>query len=182
MVKFPHMVVLCIALIARIASAQTMNIEDRKAVLDAKIDILRKEADLEKALAERSGADSGLPTVVAVNIIGGQRSVLLQMANGTEEDFHEGEEAQRDVRISSIALKKVVVSISRGKKTVLVPLALTAPITNANQNDPNRNRQAVPRELLPEAPVVTVPDLKSILPLPSQVNAAPAASGAKPVK
>ncbi|MCU6502308.1 hypothetical protein LPN04_31385 [Rugamonas sp. A1-17] len=182
--------VLVAAAVANAAQgADMLSVEDRKSVLEAQLELLRKEGELNTALRAAAGSNArALPTVLSVSVVGANRTAFLQMPNGGTEHFKVGDEIQSNVVLASADLRKVVVLLRQGKKSVPIVLDSANPLaqsgSNGNQQpDPNRQLASIPLSLLPPPPVVQVPSMNTIrgagspLPIPtvpsSPVSATP---------
>lgn len=151
-------------------------VEDRKAKMDAQIELLRKEADLQDALRRVAGSSAvGMPTVVSISLVGERGVTKLLLENGTTEYFHEGDMIRQGMMVSVITRKQVIVAITNGKKKrVAVPLSnvtVANPVATLQQPGQVPN---VPPELLPPAPDVSVPSI--VMPAKPPVVASPAAA------
>lgn len=165
---------LTLVLATGIASAQT--VEDRKAVMDAKIDLVKKQKELQDALRSLAGtASTGLPVVVSVTI-GSQRVARLRLPNGIVGHYHEGEAVRPGMVVTSIAPKEVFVAVLNGKKALAVPLEFAGPvIAGAPQGATQQN---IPDALLPQAPDVMVPAIEFVPDAKPAVPAKPAPAAA----
>ena len=140
-------------------------VEDRKAVLDAQIDLLKKQAEVNKLLRDVAGsAAMGLPVVLSTSEVGGVRLARLQLANGNASYYREGELVQNGVAISSISGQRVFAKIGSGKgaKAVLLDFASRAANAPGKTSDSSANDA-----LLPQPPAVKVPAIE-VLPTPRQ--------------
>lgn len=153
--------------VASFARAQE-TVEDRKAVLDAQIDLLKKQAEVNKLLRDVAGSSAmGLPVVLSTSEVGGVRMARLQLANGNAGYFREGEMVQNGVAISSIAGDRVFARIGSGKgaKAILLDFASRVPGTPGAPNQANTS--TANDALLPQPPAVKVPAI-DVLPTPRQ--------------
>lgn len=172
-----------------LASALTQvfanSVEDRKAVMDSQIELLRKEAELNEALRRVAGSAAiSLPSIVSISRMGANRIARLQFSNGTMEYFREGEMIRPGMKVALISQKQVLVAVDKGKKKVELPLEFAA--VNANgvpgmpgmmgaPGVPGAPGSNVPVELLPTPPSVTVPAIE-IIPRNPPPAKAPAAA------
>lgn len=171
-------------LVATAAVAQT--VEDRRAVLDAQIELLRKQKELQDAQRSLAGtAASGMPVVVSVSV-GQYRIARLQLANGIVGHYREGESIRPGMVVSSIAPKQVFVAVGSGKARSAIPLDFAGPVTPSAMGAPGApgtpSTAYVPDALLPAAPSVTVPAIE-IIPIAKAavtVTAPPAATKPAP--
>lgn len=151
-------------------------VEDRKAVMDAQIELLKKQADLNTALRNVAGTSAlGLPTVVSVTQIGNQRTVRLQLPNGQVSHYREGEVIRRGMVLTSIAPKQVLVAVENGKKMTAVPLEFAMTVPAGGQAQPT-TLASVPDALLPAPPQVVVPAI-DVIPAAKPVPAAATPAG-----
>lgn len=173
MARFNRMAAMAVMLVACAPVLAQQNVEDRKAVLDAQIDLARKQAELNDALRRLAGGTTlGLPSVISISKVGGRPIARLQMPNGTSEYVREGEALRQGMNVTAITSKQVIISVANGKKQVAIPLDFVA-VASAT---PQPNQSSVPSELLPTAPEVTLP-----VAAPPRVPAtAPAASSPAP--
>lgn len=149
------------------SAGEVMSYEDRKSQMDAQIDLLKKEAELNDARRTAAGSNArGLPTVLSVSIVGDKRKVRLQMPNGGTDHFSVGEEIQNNVFLASVDLRKVVVIARQGKKNVPITLDFATTAAGALGGNmapaPMRAQDAVPASLLPPPPVVPIPTMGRI--------------------
>lgn len=148
-------------LVAGMAAAQSQTVEDRKAVMDAQIELVKKQKDLQDALRALAGTSaSGLPSVVSVTV-GSERVARLQLPNGIVGHYREGESVRPGMVVSSIAPRQVFVAIGSGKKRTAIPLEFAGPVVPGSVA-PAAGQQAVPDALLPSAPSVVVPAIEVI--------------------
>ncbi len=139
-------------------SAQSQTVEDRKAVLDAQIDLVKKQKELQDVLRALAGTSLiGMPVVVSVTI-GSERVARLQLPNGIVGHYREGEVIRPGVVVSSIAPKQVFVAIAKGKRMVAVPLEFAGPVIAGIPGA--AIQQPVPDILLPSVPSVIVPAIE----------------------
>jgi Arc/MetJ family transcription regulator len=161
-------VVIVALLVARAALAAD-TVEDRKAVMDAQIDLVKKQKDLKDALRALAGSSAqGLPVVVSVTI-GNERIARLQLPNGIVSQYREGEAIQRGMVVSAIAPKQVFVAVSNGRRAVAVPLEFAGPvIAGAAQTSV---QQSIPDAMMPQPPQVVVPAIE-VIPAPKPASTA----------
>lgn len=154
-----------VALVFAMAMAPSFaqkTVDDRKAELDAQIELLRKEAELNAALRSVAGSTAlGMPAVVSVAQVDGKGVARLQLPNGIVSHFREGDHINSQMVVNSISSARVFVSIKRGKKEVVIPLDYvavaggTGPGTAAGTAGMGGIPAApLPPELLPPPPVV----------------------------
>lgn len=143
---------------ASLAAAQTQTVEDRTAVMDAQISLVKKKKELQDALRDLAGTSaSGLPVVVSVTI-GSERVARLQLQNGIVGHYREGEFVRPGMVVSSIAPKQVFVAIGKGKDSSVIALDFAGPVVPGAQVTP----KTIPDALLPSAPTVSVPAIEVI--------------------
>ena len=154
------------------ASAQE-TVEDRKAVLDAQIDLLKKQSEMNKLLRDVAGsAATGLPVVLSVSDVGGLRVARLQLVNGTAGYYREGEFVQNGVAVSAISGRQVFVKVGSGKsaKSVLLDFATRAASAQGAQGQSQTATQSTANDaLLPSPPVVKVPAI-DVIPTPPKAG------------
>lgn len=154
MVRFNRMAAVAAMVVACAPVLAQQNVEDRKAVLDAQIDLAKKQAELNDALRRLAGGTTlGLPSVISISKVGGRPIARLQMPNGTSEYVREGEALRQGMNVTAITSKQVIISVANGKKQVAIPLDFVAVASPT----PQPNQAATPSELLPTAPEVTLP-------------------------
>lgn len=165
---------LAFVLAAGVSAAQAQTVEDRKAVIDAQIDLVKKQKELQDALRSLAGTSAaGMPVVVSVTI-GSERVARLQLPNGIVSHYREGESVRPGMVVSSIAPRQVFVAVSNGKKMTAIPLDFAGPVTPGAAAP--AGQQAVPDALLPTAPAVTVPAIE-VIPDAKPAQAATAKAG-----
>ena len=174
-------------------------VQDRKAVMQAQIELLKTQADLNKALQESAGSESApLPQVIAVFGLDGDMVARLQMSNGLVSNFRAGETIRSGLTVSSITPRQVSVVVGRGKAVKAIPLEFFAVVPAGSTGMaglppgvpgmpgamPGGFRpQPIPRELLPAPPDVRVPSIGGpVAPVASiPAGATPAAPSLPPV-
>ncbi len=172
-------IVFFMASVCAAASGQAVGtVEDRKAVMDAQIELVKKETDLNSALRSLAGSSAlGLPTVVSVTQLGNQRTVRLQLPNGQVSHYREGDSIRRGMVLTSIAPKHVVVAVQNGKKMTPVPLEFAMVVSASAQAQPT-TPASIPDALLPSPPQVVVPAI-DVIPAVKTAPAAPAVAQVK---
>jgi hypothetical protein len=178
------LVVVASALVAIGASAQTApTVQERLAKRRAQVELLRADADLQKAQVEVAGASSvGLPYVQAVMGLDGAMSARLEHLNGVVANYKIGEAVRPGIVVTAIAPREVWVSVGAGRGARAVPLEFKSnqDLQAAGGGGPGLpgGRPAVPAELLPPPPDVQLPPTaaspKARVPAPTPTAAAPA--------
>lgn len=176
------------------AQNQIMTLEDRKAVMDAQIELLRKEMELNTILRQVNGAGAlTLPLVVSISTVGNERSARLQFPNGMVGRYREGEIIRSDLVLSTITPMQVMVSVRVGKKAAAVALDFLAgaaprPAAGGAAGAGSGNSFAMPASLqslelqqmmvpaLPTMSTLPMPQMMQELPVPAPGSILPAAS------
>jgi hypothetical protein len=142
--------------------------DDQKSKLDAQIELVRKQRELNQELRQSAGAAViGLPTIISISRFGGQRVARLQMPGGSADYYREGEPIRQGMTVSVITAKQVIVSIRNGKNEVALPLEYAAApampgMAGAAGAAGSNGATNVPNELLPQAPNVSVPAIEVV--------------------
>ncbi len=169
-------IVIAISAIGGSAATGTLGatIEDRKAVIEAQIELLQKEAQLQDALRKVAGSKvMNLPTVLSITVTEQMRVARLRLPNGVVAHYREGESIQAGMVVTRITPRQVLLAIEKGKKAVAVPLEY-ATSSMTGPGSPNATSNAlVPSVLLPDPPDVSVPAIRMT---PAAVGLPPAAS------
>ena len=89
--------------VCQAVQAQGFNLEDQKALMEAQIEMLKKQTDLNAALKAwaQAGAQS-LPRVVSVGIRGQEAFTKLLFSNASEVIFKAGEPIKRGLSVAKI--------------------------------------------------------------------------------
>ena len=104
-------------------AAQALNLEDQKAIMQAQIELLHKEAELQSAMRQAHvGQALNLPQVVSIAWVAGRYIARLDLGQGVQGNFLQGERVQDELSIQSISQERVSVSWRRGKKFQTLPL------------------------------------------------------------
>jgi hypothetical protein len=158
------------------AADQIMTLEDRKAVMDAQIELLRKEMELNTVLRQVNGAGTlSLPMIVSISTVGSERSARLQFPNGMVGRYREGEMIRSDLVLSAITPMQVMVSVRVGKKATAVALDFLAgaaprPASGSAAGAASANAFAMPASLqsmeLQQLMVPALPTMSPMSPLP----------------
>jgi len=151
--------------------------DERRNEMDAQIDLLRKEKELQDAQRAVAGASGGgLPAVVAIMGIDGRMTARLLQPNGVLGNFTEGETVRPGIVVAAITPRSVAVKVGEGKRARTVPLEFMAGASRGGlPGGPGLpggtgGGPAVPPELLPPLPSV-LPGVR----VPTGQPAAPAA-------
>lgn len=162
------------------ALAEPLGVEDRKAMMDAQIEILHKEAELNHALQQSAGSSAiNFPVVISVMTAGDERIARLQLPNGVVGYYREGEMVRPGMVLASIAPKAVMVSVAREKsrkKAAVVPLEFAAGAAPgavpgaAPSMQPNLGMPGLPfpPALMPSPPVVNMGVPAPVMATPQQ--------------
>jgi hypothetical protein len=161
------------------AAEPAMTLEDRKAEIDAQIELLRKEAELSAAMRQANGGGAlTLPMVVSIGVVGEERSARLHAGSGVVSRYREGETIRPGVVINAITPTQVTVSIREGKKSHVVPLEFLAAASAASAGAMAGGQPAygqpmpgMPRP--PDFPLPMVPALPTMPPVPTVSNLLP---------
>lgn len=158
-----------IAALTGVVHAQT--VEEQMAVIDAKIQIVKKQKELDEALRASVGAGaSAMPSIVSI-AVGANRVVRLQLPNGLIGHFREGDSIRPGMSVNSITAREVHVLVASGAKAAVVPLDYAAP-SGHGVNGAGSQVAHAPSALLPAEPTVIVPKVE-VLP-PAATQSAPA--------
>lgn len=137
------------------------NLDDQKAVMQAQIEIMRKEQDLKSALKALALSDyQPLPRVLSLSIRGHQAQVRLQLASGVSANFMAGDLVAAGVKITEIKEREVFVEVQRNSKAQRVPLEFAISPVSAPLSTPTAANGAgaiIPAELMPKLPFVPMP-------------------------
>lgn len=150
-------------LVAMATSANaTETVQDRLAVMDAQIGVLKKEAELNAALQSSAGITmSTMPQVLSVIGLDGKMTARLLFATGLVSNYAEGDVIRNGMRVASIAPQQVALMVGDKKRSKLIILDFVSgttmqsgmPLPSGVMSRP------LPKELLPEPPVVASPAL-----------------------
>ena len=95
-------------------AAQALNLEDQKAIMQAQIELLHKEAELQSAMRQAHvGQALNLPQVVSIAWVAGRYIARLDLGQGVQGNFLQGERVQDELSIQSISQERVSVSWRR---------------------------------------------------------------------
>lgn len=161
--KFTAILVPALLMGAAVAHAQP-TFDDRSAQLDAQIQLVGKENQLQEALRRSAGASvTGLPTVLSIMGMDGRFSTRLQQPNGVVRIYREGESIQTGMVVTAITPRAVAVTIGQGKKAKTIELQAMAgavgpgsPMSPGGMGGPGSS-SPLPPELLPLPPSVPLP-------------------------
>ena len=172
---------LAAALFFAVPALAQQTVQERMAVMDAQLELVKKQGQLDKALQESAGSSiAALPYVLAVMGMDQVMSARLQLSNGTVNTYRVGEAIRPGMTVGSISPRQVTVTLGAGKSARSVPLEFIAPAPvagGAGFAPLPGGRAPLPRELLPEPPFVRVP--ASSMPV-APVIAAPAPAAPPP--
>lgn len=170
-----------VALAAAPALAQSINFDDEKAKLDAQLELVNKQQQLQEALRRLGtggAAAGGMPMVVAVVGLDGQLAARLQLPNGVVRTYFEGEAIRPGMVVSAITPRAVMMKVGAGAKAKPMQLDFVAGGTQAAGQG---GLPPLPPDLLPEPPSVRLP-AAAPTPGPSRaVKAEPASPAPAPV-
>ena len=178
-------------------AAQAFNLEDQKAIMQAQIELLHKEAELQSAMRQAHvGQALNLPQVVSIAWVAGRYIARLDLGQGVQGNFLQGERVQDELSIQSISQERVSVSWRHGKKYQTLPLRfLNAQETRPGAPNPKEtlmgglssglNLSPLPVELLGSLPAVNFPptpptQTTSPMPNPYQPGTKPQGSAVSP--
>jgi len=148
--------VLAAATLACLAHAQSLTFDDQKAMIDAQLQLARKQQELNTALALlASPAQSAMPAVVAILGMNGKLQARLQLSTGAVMNYSEGETIRPGMQVAAITPRMVTVAVGEGKKRRVVPIEFLAGASNAAGGMQAGVR--VPAELLPDPPPIPMP-------------------------
>lgn len=156
-------------------------VQERMAVMDAQLELLKKKGQLDKALQESAGSSlAALPQILAVMGLEGVMLARLQLSDGAVNTYRVGETIRPGMAVVSITPRQVSVSVGGHKAMRAVPLefiAGAAPAGQAGFAPLPGGRAPVPKELLPEPPPVRLPAVATPAAAPSAAPVvAPAAA------
>lgn len=148
-----------------LAQSEPPTLADRLSTMDAQLQLLRKQFELDQALSISAITSVGvLPRVVAVYGFESRLQVRLLLAGGMTATFQEGDPIRGAMRVLAISPRAVVVSVKNGRRTTAIPLefvAAAAPTTGGMPLPPGMpgavQPAPLPPELLPLPPALGVP-------------------------
>ena len=139
----------------------TESVQDRKAVMEAQIDLLKKQAELDRELQLTAGMSmTSMPQVLSVIGLDGRMTARLQFANGLVSNYVEGEVVRSGMRVASITPKQVALTVGMDKKKsklVVLDFVAGASMMPGISAPGGVISRPVPKELLPDPPYVPMP-------------------------
>lgn len=198
MAKFKQILIL--AAIAAVATASTsQTFSDKVDEIDAQIQLLDKQKQLQDALQRSAGGGMGdLPRIVSISGVDGALTSRVLYSTGRVATVAEGAQIASGVKVVAMTSNAVMVQIGTGKKTKVVPLDFMVGAQTAGMPGvpgvpgmPPAITPGVPMplppELLPAPPSVgvTAPVRPAIAPMAAPSAGAPvavAAPGAAPAQ
>lgn len=154
--------VLCAGVVMCIGSVHaTESVQDRKAVMEAQIDLLKKQAELDRELQLSAGMTmTSMPQVLSVIGLDGKMTARLQFSNGLVSNYVEGEVVRSGMRVASITPKQVALTVGTDKKKsklVVLDFVAGASMMPGISAPGGVLSRPVPKELLPDPPYVPMP-------------------------
>jgi len=149
------------------------NVEDQKAVMEAQIELLKKQADLNAALrALGQVAGEVLPSVVSIGSRGPESFARLMMPNGTSFVFKPGERINKRLSLASIEDKTVWVHIEEsGMAKKLMRLEFTQVSSSELDTGIGKwNSNLMTPSALPKAPLPPMSSMGFLSGSPSHSN------------
>ncbi|TWO71432.1 hypothetical protein FN976_10970 [Caenimonas sedimenti] len=138
--------------------------DDRRAEMDAQIDLLRKEKELNDALRAVAGSGAAaMPSVVSIMGIEGRFTARLMQPSGVVGNYSEGDTVRPGLVVASITPRAVAVKVGEGKRARTVPLEFMAGAATTGPAGPGMpglppgapgGGGVLPPELLPAPPSV----------------------------
>jgi type IV pilus biogenesis protein PilP len=152
------------------AQAEPPTLADRLSTMDAQLQLLRKQFELDQALSISAVTTVGaLPRVVAVYGFEPRLQARLLLAGGMTATFQEGDAIRGAMKVLAISPRAVLVSVKNGRRTAAIPLEFVAPAVPASAGMPLPPGQPgapqpapVPPELLPPPPALGMPALPTV--------------------
>ena len=126
-----YIVLLLFQLLYSMSMAIAQNLEDQKAYMEAQIELLKKETDLNAAMKTLSqvGGES-LPSIVSIGVQGTSSYARLLLPNGASVIFAPGESIKKGLRLLRIEERAVWVQVQDAKgakKELSLEFAQVAP-------------------------------------------------------
>lgn len=156
--RFAGPAVLLVAIASGVNATET--VQDRLAVMDAQIGVLKKEAELNAALQSSAGITmSTMPQVLSVIGLDGKMTARLLFSTGLVSNYNEGDVIRNGMRVASIAPQQVALMVGDKKRTKLIVLDfVSGPTMQSGMPLPSGvMSRPLPKELLPEPPLVASP-------------------------
>ncbi len=139
--------------------------DDQKAVMQAQIEIMRKELDLNSTLKSLAlSAYQPLPSVLSLSIWGAQAQVRLLFASGASANYKAGDLLPGGIKITEIKEREVLVQVQRQGKSIRVPLEFAMSPGLAPSSAPSALSgpgAIIPAELMPKLPFVPMPSVSN---------------------
>ena len=154
--------------------AWAQNFEDQKAIMQAQIELLHKQAELQAAWRQVGSVQTlNLPQIVSISSLQGRYSVRLDLGSGQQRNFSLGDRVREDLSIQGIGPDQVSVTYQRGRERRVLPLNF---LSTQGANGPLAGRGSsagvlgsdaggshvppLPLEMLGSLPSVTFPTLR----------------------
>jgi type IV pilus biogenesis protein PilP len=109
------------------AQTEPPTLADRLSLMDAQLQLLRKQFELDQALSISAITTVGtLPRVVAVYGFEPKLQARLVLAGGMTATFQEGDPIRGAMKVLAISPRAVVVSVKNGRRTSAITLEFVA--------------------------------------------------------
>lgn len=163
---FPAALILSAAMVSGVcAQTEPPTLADRLSTMDAQLQLLRKQFELDQALSISAVTTVGtLPRVVAVYGFEPRLQARLLLAGGMTATFQEGDAIRGAMKVLTISPRAVIVAVKNGRRTSAIPLEFVAAGVPASTGMPLPPGMPglppttpVPPELLPPPPALGVP-------------------------
>lgn len=162
---------LCMSMTAQcetLAGGVPNDLDDRKAVMQAQIEVMRKELDLNNTLKSLAlSVYQPLPSVLSLSLLGQRSQARLLLPSGSSASYKVGDLVAAGARIVEINAQEVWVELHQKGKTVRVPLEFATGSHSATMPaaplsaTPNT---IIPAELMPKLPSVPLPSVSAVQP------------------
>jgi type IV pilus biogenesis protein PilP len=145
------------------AQTESPTLADRLSTMDAQLQLLRKQFELDQALSLTANTSLGsLPRVVAVYGFAQDLQARLMLPSGMVSTYREGDVIRGSMKVIAITPKSVMVSVQAGRRLNAVPLEFIAGVRDGQGGTtplpPGMPATGpLPPELLPPPPVVGSP-------------------------
>jgi type IV pilus biogenesis protein PilP len=153
------------------AQTEPPTLADRLSLMDAQLQLLRKQFELDQALSISAITTVGtLPRVVAVYGFEPKLQARLVLAGGMTATFQEGDPIRGAMKVLAISPRAVVVSVKNGRRTSAITLefvAVAVPTAGGMPLPPGMPGAPQPAPVPPE-----------LLPLPPALGLSPPPGGA----
>jgi hypothetical protein len=137
------------------------DLDDQKAVMQAQIEIMRKELDLNSTLKSLALSDyQPLPRVLSISILESQAQVRLLFASGLSANYTTGDLIAGGIKITQIKSREVIAQVQRHSKTQFVSLEFAISPASSPMSMPSASAgpgTIIPPELMPKLPLVPMP-------------------------